>query len=191
MEFQAAKLAELVLSIVVEIWDKIWYFSGALQKDMEQFQLRDLTLALCAARTMPVLFTPGSLDLAHLRTALWFHEQDRLSRFVSLDEAQTLAAAEIACLFDPARRNFCLCFPSTLSNSIRESHPHGRITKRRLAATLQSGKHGSEFPAKNLFRRAAVSALGLGTSLGHLPAVVAALLGSPISSGEGAGNRQQ
>ena len=67
----------------------------ALQEDMELFQLRDLTLDLCAARSMPVLSTPRSLDLAHLRTALWFHEQERLTRFVSLDEGQILAAAEI------------------------------------------------------------------------------------------------
>jgi len=67
----------------------------AQQRDMEQFQLRDLTLDLCAARSMPVLSTPRSLDLAHLRTALWFHEQDSLTRFVSLDEGLTAAAAEI------------------------------------------------------------------------------------------------
>ena len=67
----------------------------ALQEDMELFQLRDLTLDLCAARSMPVLSTPRSLDLAPLRTALWFHEQEKLTRFVSLDEGQILAAAEI------------------------------------------------------------------------------------------------
>jgi len=44
---------------------------------------------------MPVLSTPRSLDLAPLRTALWFHEQEKLTRFVSLDEGQILAAAEI------------------------------------------------------------------------------------------------
>jgi len=45
--------------------------------------------------SMPVLSTPRSPDLAHLRTALWFHEQERLTRFVTLDESQILAAAEI------------------------------------------------------------------------------------------------
>jgi hypothetical protein len=69
--------------------------SRALQKDIEQFQLRDLTLELCAARTMLVLSTPRSRDLAHLRTALWFHEKDRLSRFISLDGGRRLAAAEV------------------------------------------------------------------------------------------------
>jgi hypothetical protein len=38
--------------------------------------------------------TPRSPDLVHLRTALWFDEQSKLSRFVSLDEEQNLSAAE-------------------------------------------------------------------------------------------------
>jgi hypothetical protein len=44
---------------------------------------------------MPAVSTPRSLDLAHLRTALWFHQQERLMRFVSLDEWQTIAAREL------------------------------------------------------------------------------------------------
>jgi prevent-host-death family protein len=36
-----------------------------------------------------------SLGLAHLRTALWFHAREPLSRFVSLDTAQTQAAREL------------------------------------------------------------------------------------------------
>jgi hypothetical protein len=44
---------------------------------------------------MPVITTPRSLDLAHLRTAVWFHEQDPLIRFVSLDGDQTMAAREL------------------------------------------------------------------------------------------------
>jgi len=69
--------------------------AAALESDMEQFLLRDLTLDLCGFRTMPVVSTPRSLDLAHLRTALWFHEQERLTRFVSLDETQMVSAREI------------------------------------------------------------------------------------------------
>jgi hypothetical protein len=69
--------------------------ASALENDMQQFLLRDLTLDLCGFRTMPVVSTPRSLDLAHLRTALWFHEQERLTRFVSLDETQVLSAREI------------------------------------------------------------------------------------------------
>jgi hypothetical protein len=68
---------------------------SALEKDREQFLLRDLTLDLCQSRIMPVISTPRSLDLVHLRTALWFHGQERLTRFVSLDELQASAAREL------------------------------------------------------------------------------------------------
>jgi PIN domain nuclease of toxin-antitoxin system len=67
-----------------------------MNDDMEQFILRDLTFDLCSNRSMPVISTPRSLDLAHLRTALWFHEQTPLTRFVTLDEAQVQAARELA-----------------------------------------------------------------------------------------------
>ncbi len=39
--------------------------------------------------------TPQSLDLAHLRTALWFHAVERLDRFVTMDDAQQEAAREL------------------------------------------------------------------------------------------------
>ena len=39
--------------------------------------------------------TPRSLDLAHLRTAMWFHAREPLRRFVTLDEAQADAAREL------------------------------------------------------------------------------------------------
>jgi hypothetical protein len=68
---------------------------SAIENDVQQFLLRDLTLDLCEARTMPVVSTPRSLDLAHLRTALWFHEQEPLTRFVSLDDALVLSAREL------------------------------------------------------------------------------------------------
>jgi len=68
---------------------------SALESDMQQFLLRDLTLDLCLSNTMPVISTPRSMDLAHLRTALWFHEQEKLNRFVSLDESQSLSAREL------------------------------------------------------------------------------------------------
>ena len=66
-----------------------------LGRDLSQFVLRDLTLDLCRSRVMPIISTPRSLDLAHLRTALWFHEREPLKRFVSLDAAQTQAAREL------------------------------------------------------------------------------------------------
>lgn len=65
------------------------------ENDVQQFLLRDLTLDLCGSMMMPVVSTPRSLDLAHLRTALWFHQQERLTRFVSLDEVQLLSAREL------------------------------------------------------------------------------------------------
>ena len=66
-----------------------------LAKDTDVFALRDLTLDLCHGRTMPVVSTPRSLDLAHLRTALWFHAREPLTRFVTLDNAQAQAAREL------------------------------------------------------------------------------------------------
>jgi hypothetical protein len=68
---------------------------SALNNDMEQFLLRDLTLDLCNSMTMPVVSTPRSMDLAHLRTALWFHQQEKLHRFVTLDDSQRTAAGEL------------------------------------------------------------------------------------------------
>jgi hypothetical protein len=65
-----------------------------LGRDLEQFALRALTLDLCRSRVMPIVSTPRSLDLTHLRTALWFHERQALTRFVSLDAAQNQAARE-------------------------------------------------------------------------------------------------
>jgi hypothetical protein len=67
---------------------------SALSNDMQQFLLRDLTLDLCNTMTMPVVSTPHSLDLVHLRTALWFHQKERLHRFVTLDESQAMSARE-------------------------------------------------------------------------------------------------
>jgi hypothetical protein len=66
-----------------------------LAADLSQFVLRDLTLDICRSRVMPVVSTPRSLDLAHLRTAMWFHEQEPLTRFVSLDGPQIQAAREL------------------------------------------------------------------------------------------------
>jgi hypothetical protein len=67
----------------------------AVEEDMDQFMLRDLTLDLCQSRILPAVSTPRSLNLAHLRTAHWFHSQMGLTRFVSVDELQTAAAREM------------------------------------------------------------------------------------------------
>jgi hypothetical protein len=63
--------------------------------DRELFVLRDLTLDLCGASPLPAVATPRSLDLAHLRTALWFQAQAPLARFVTLDASQAEAAREL------------------------------------------------------------------------------------------------
>jgi hypothetical protein len=68
---------------------------SALNNDTGQFLLRDLSLDLCSSMTMPVVSTPRSLDLVHLRTALWFHQKEKLTRFVTLDESQGMAAREL------------------------------------------------------------------------------------------------
>jgi hypothetical protein len=68
---------------------------SALNNHTGQFLLRDLSLDLCGSMTMPVVSTPRSLDLVHLRTALWFHQKEKLTRFVTLDESQGMAAREL------------------------------------------------------------------------------------------------
>jgi hypothetical protein len=66
-----------------------------LEADVTAFVLRDLSLDLCDAAPMPAVVTPRSLDLAHLRTALWFHHNASLDRFVTMDRAQSDAAREL------------------------------------------------------------------------------------------------
>ncbi len=66
-----------------------------LSVDSEELALRDLTLDMCTSSAMPAVATPRSLDLAHLRTALWFHADAPLDRFLTLDTAQGHAAREL------------------------------------------------------------------------------------------------
>ena len=66
-----------------------------VEQDVELFVLRDLTLDLCESNLVPAVATPRSLDLAHLRTALWFHAAERLDRFVTLDGSQAQAARDM------------------------------------------------------------------------------------------------
>lgn len=63
--------------------------------DTNVFVLRDLTLDICASNILPAIATPRSLDLAHLRTALWFHTPERIDRFVTMDSSQEQAAKEL------------------------------------------------------------------------------------------------
>ena len=66
-----------------------------VDEDADVFVLRDLTLDLCASNLVPAVATPHSLDLAHLRTALWFHAAESIERFVTLDTSQQQAAREL------------------------------------------------------------------------------------------------
>jgi hypothetical protein len=65
------------------------------EEDIALFELRDLTLDLCTSNVLPPIATPRSLDLAHLRTALWFHAQSPIERFVTVDAVQAQAAREL------------------------------------------------------------------------------------------------
>ena len=64
-----------------------------VEQDAALFAIRDLTIDLCGAHPLPAVATPRTLDLAHLRTALWFHRP--LDRFVTTDAAQRAAAKEL------------------------------------------------------------------------------------------------
>jgi len=66
-----------------------------VEEDTNAFVLRDLTLDLCASNLLPAMATPRSLDLAHLRTALWFHATERIERFVTMDASQKQAARDM------------------------------------------------------------------------------------------------
>ena len=66
-----------------------------VDEDTQVIRLRDLTLDLCASNLVPAITTPRSLDLAHMRTALWFHAAEPLTRFVTLDVSQRQAAREL------------------------------------------------------------------------------------------------
>lgn len=63
--------------------------------DRSVFVLRDVTSDLCDAHPLPAVAIPKSLDLVHLRTALWFHREEPIGRFITLDAAQRDAAREL------------------------------------------------------------------------------------------------
>lgn len=66
-----------------------------IDRDAGVFILRDLTLDLCQSTLVPAVMTPRSLDLAHLRTAWWFHAETPIDRFLTLDTTQAQAAREL------------------------------------------------------------------------------------------------
>jgi hypothetical protein len=70
-------------------------YLARLKLHTERFELRDVTLDLCLDPAIPAVTTPRSLDLVHLRTAMWFHRQQPLAAYVTLDEVQQRAAREL------------------------------------------------------------------------------------------------
>ncbi|AFM12509.1 type II toxin-antitoxin system VapC family toxin [Turneriella parva] len=66
-----------------------------IRKDQEAFLLRDFTPDLCLTRHFPLIRTPKSADMVHLRTAQWFMKNGGLEEFISLDENQLQAAREL------------------------------------------------------------------------------------------------
>ena len=66
-----------------------------VDEDTTCFVLRDLTLDLCDSNILPAIATPRSLDLAHLRTAVWFHAAEHIDRFATMDGSQAEAAREL------------------------------------------------------------------------------------------------
>ncbi|MBI4477672.1 MAG: type II toxin-antitoxin system VapC family toxin [Acidobacteria bacterium] len=66
-----------------------------VEQDVSLLVLRDLTLDLCRSNILPAVSTPRSLDLAHLRTALWFHAAEPIDRFITMDTSQEQAAKEL------------------------------------------------------------------------------------------------
>jgi hypothetical protein len=66
-----------------------------LSADKDALVLRDLTPELCLTRQFPLIRTPKSADMVHLRTAHWFMQNGGLDNFISLDENQMRVAREI------------------------------------------------------------------------------------------------
>jgi len=83
-----ARMGLLTPESVVQCLDHV-------ESDIEQLILRDLSLDLCRGLEMPVVTIPRSLDLAHIRTALWFHRLQPLTEFLTMDRTQRQAAREL------------------------------------------------------------------------------------------------
>src|SRR5690349_12370998 len=69
--------------------------SERLLEDLRHFRLKALSVELCQAARHSGESTHRSLDLAHTSTALWFHAQEPLARFLSLDRDQIQPAREL------------------------------------------------------------------------------------------------
>ena len=63
--------------------------------DVELFAVKDLDLEICLNRRFPAVSLPKSLDLIHVRTALWFEENDHPVEFLTLDQSQKRSAEDV------------------------------------------------------------------------------------------------
>lgn len=66
-----------------------------LDHDINAFALKDVSLDLCGPSPFPPIHTPRTLDLIHLRTALWFDSEFGLDAFISCDDKQLASAREL------------------------------------------------------------------------------------------------
>lgn len=66
-----------------------------LSADRDEFVLKNVDESICNESEYPITCIPRSLDLVHLRTALWFSKQGIAISFLSLDQTQRLAATEM------------------------------------------------------------------------------------------------
>jgi predicted nucleic acid-binding protein len=85
--------------------DEYLHVSQRIVADIDLFALREVTLDLCMSTAIPTVTTPRTLDLIHLRTALWFHARAPLSAFLSLDAQQNRAARELGLPLPPLPAN--------------------------------------------------------------------------------------
>lgn len=63
--------------------------------DVNLFAVREPVLEIALSNEFPTISTPRSLDLLHLRTAIWFKRNGGLRLFVTLDSKQRSAAQEM------------------------------------------------------------------------------------------------
>lgn len=66
-----------------------------LKSDAEIYCIKEFSIELALTTIFPAVSLPKSLDLIHIRTALWFRETVSDIIFVTLDSSQKRAAQEL------------------------------------------------------------------------------------------------
>ena len=87
----------LIRMVREKIIEEDLYFSAreALETEIDKLIIKEFSLDLCMSSHFPTVKTPRSLDLAHLRTALWFKKQLECNDFLTLDRHQAGCAMEL------------------------------------------------------------------------------------------------